>query len=54
MLQDLNIDTAIYQKQPKAISLRHSDSEEWYFQQLFHWLDRHPEAIGAKFNRSEI
>lgn len=54
MLQDLNIDTAIYQKQPKVISLRHSDSEEWYFQQLFHWLDRHPEAIGAKFNRSEM
>ncbi|WP_349534035.1 hypothetical protein [Leuconostoc citreum] len=54
MLQDLNIDTAIYQKQPKLISLRHSDSEEWYFQQLFHWLDRHPEAIGTKFNRSEI
>lgn len=54
MLQDLNIATAIYQKQPKVISLRHSDSEEWYFQQLFHWLDRHPEAIGAKFNRSEM
>lgn len=54
MLQDLNIDTAIYQKQPKLISLRHSDSEEWYFQQLFHWLDCHPEAIGTKFNRSEI
>lgn len=54
MLQDLNIDTAIYQKQPKVISLRHSDNEEWYLQQLFHWLDRHPEAIGAKFNRSEV
>lgn len=54
MLQDLNIDAAIYQKQPKVISLRHSDSEEWYFQQLSRWLDRHPEAIGAKFNRSEL
>lgn len=28
MLQDLNIDAAIYQKQPKVISIRHSDSEE--------------------------
>ncbi|WP_349551448.1 hypothetical protein [Leuconostoc pseudomesenteroides] len=54
MLQGLNLDPAIYQKQPKVISLRHSQSEEWYFQQLSRWLDRHPEAIGAKFNRSEL
>lgn len=54
MLQDLKIDPTIYQKQPKVISLRHSQSEEWYFQQLSRWLDRHPEAIGAKFNRSEL
>lgn len=54
MLQDLKTDPTIYQKQPKVISLRHSQSEEWYFQQLSRWLNRHPEAIGAKFNRSEL
>lgn len=54
LLKDLNIDAAIYQRQPKVISIRNSNSEEWYFQQMCSWLDRHPEAIGANFNRSEI
>ncbi|MGR8774164.1 hypothetical protein [Leuconostoc citreum] len=54
MLKDLDIDQSIYQKQPKVISIRHSNSDEWYFQQISHWLERHPEAIGANFNRSEI
>ncbi|MCT3074099.1 hypothetical protein EFN64_10320, partial [Leuconostoc citreum] len=39
---------------PTMIGIKNSRDEEWYFQQMKHWIERHPNALNAKFSRSSV
>jgi len=54
LLQEFDIDQSIYDAKPKMIGIKNSRDEEWYFQQMVHWVNRHPSALNVKFSRSSI
>ena len=54
ILQEFDIDEEIFAKQGKTINIKNSRDEEWYFQQMKHWIERHPNALNAKFSRSSV
>ncbi|MBZ5947958.1 hypothetical protein KII93_05685 [Leuconostoc gelidum subsp. gasicomitatum] len=54
LLQEFDIDEAIFAKQGKTINIKNSRDEEWYFQQMKHWAERHPKATNGQFGKSTL
>mgnify|MGYP003366437379 CR=1 FL=1 len=45
VIQEMDVDEQVFNIQSKAINIRNSREEEWYFQQMSHWVQRHPAAL---------
>lgn len=54
LLQEFDIDEEIFAKQGKTINIKNSRDEEWYFQQMKHWAERHPKATNGQFGKSTL
>lgn len=54
ILQEFDIDEEIFAKQGKTINIKNSRDEEWYFQQMKHWAERHPKATNGQFGKSTL
>lgn len=54
LLQEFNIDEKTFEKQGKTINIKNSRDEEWYFQQMKHWSERHPKATNGQFGKSTL
>ncbi|MBZ5997775.1 MULTISPECIES: hypothetical protein [Leuconostoc] len=54
ILQEFDIDEQIFAKQGKTINIKNSRDEEWYFQQMKHWSERHPKATNGQFGKSTL
>ncbi|WP_349550022.1 hypothetical protein [Leuconostoc pseudomesenteroides] len=54
MLTEANVNDDTYQKRPATINIRNTRDEEWYFQQMKHWIKSHPQATSGKLGRSFI
>ncbi|TOZ02253.1 hypothetical protein [Leuconostoc pseudomesenteroides] len=54
VLQEFDIDEEIFAKQGKTINIKNSRDEEWYFQQMKHWSERHPKATNGQFGKSTL
>ncbi|MSB65616.1 hypothetical protein [Leuconostoc lactis] len=54
LLNEFSIDEEIFSKQAKTINIKNSRDEEWYFQQMKHWAERHPQATNGQFGKSTL
>ncbi len=54
ILQEFDIDEEIFAKQGKTINIKNSRDEEWYFQQMKHWAERHPMTTNGQFGKSTL
>ncbi|WP_273948586.1 hypothetical protein [Leuconostoc mesenteroides] len=54
LLNEFDINQSIFDERPTMIGIKNSRDEEWYFQQMRHWIERHPNALNAKFSRSSV
>ncbi|MBD9366623.1 hypothetical protein IAP91_14705 [Leuconostoc mesenteroides] len=54
ILQEFDIDEEIFAKQGKTINIKNSQDEEWYFQQMKHWAERHPRSTNGQFGKSTL
>ncbi|MET3356671.1 UNVERIFIED_ORG: hypothetical protein ABIC58_000018 [Leuconostoc holzapfelii] len=54
LLQEFDINQSIYDERPTMIGIKNSRDEEWYFQQMKHWVVRHPHATNGQFGKSAI
>lgn len=54
LLNEFDINQSTFDERPTMIGIKNSRDEEWYFQQMKHWIERHPNALNAKFSRSSV
>ncbi|WP_349535068.1 hypothetical protein [Leuconostoc citreum] len=54
MLASSDVAEGVYRKKPSTFSIKNSQDEEWYFQQMSRWIERHPDATDGKFWRGSI
>ena len=54
LLNEFDVNQNLFDEKPTMIGIKNSRDEEWYFQQMKHWVERHPKALNAKFNRSSV
>ncbi|QEA46300.1 hypothetical protein FGL72_03875 [Leuconostoc citreum] len=54
LLNEFDINQLIFDERPTMIGIKNSRDEEWYFQQMKHWIERHPNALNAKLSRSSV
>lgn len=54
LLQEFEINESIYEARPAMIGIKNSRDEEWYFQQMKHWVARHPQATNGQFGKSTL
>ncbi|MCM6838190.1 hypothetical protein NE281_08720, partial [Leuconostoc mesenteroides] len=54
LLNEFDINQLIFDERPTMIGIKNSRDEEWYFQQMKHWIERHPNALNTKFSRSSV
>ncbi|MFT8841110.1 MAG: hypothetical protein ABF933_02050 [Leuconostoc citreum] len=54
ILQEFDIDEELFANQGKTINIKNSRDEEWYFQQMKHWAERHPKATNGQFGKSTL
>lgn len=54
LIQEMNVDEQVFNIQSKAINIRNSREEEWYFQQMSHWVQRHPAALNGQLSKGGI
>ncbi|MGR8823246.1 hypothetical protein [Leuconostoc citreum] len=43
-----------YRKKPTTFSIKNSHDEEWYFQQMSRWIEKHPQVTDGRFGRGSI
>lgn len=54
VIQEMDVDEQVFNIQTKAINIRNSREEEWCFQQMSHWVQRHPAALNGQLSKSGI
>ncbi|MFT9469572.1 hypothetical protein [Leuconostoc pseudomesenteroides] len=54
LLNEFDVNQNLFDEKPTMIGIKNSRDEEWYFQQMKHWVERHPNALNAKFSRSSV
>lgn len=54
MQKALEVSRNDYIKMPVNINIRNSRDEEWYFQQMKNWIQRHPTVLNGRSGRSSI
>ncbi|MGR8808912.1 hypothetical protein [Leuconostoc citreum] len=54
LFENAEVDESIYKAEPKTINIRNSRDEEWYFQQMSHWIEKHPQVTDGRFGRGSI
>lgn len=54
LLNEFDINQNFFDEKPTMIGIKNSRDEEWYFQQMKHWVERHPKSLNAKFSRSSV
>jgi len=54
MLKDINVSEEDYQSRPQIVNFKNSRDDEWYFQQMKTWIQRHPTALNGQSGRSTI
>lgn len=54
LMKQMDVSEEVYRKQPKLIGIKNSRDEEWYFQQMLHWVEKNPSVVDGQFGRSTI
>lgn len=54
LLSEFTVDEEIFAKLAKTINIKNSRDEEWYFQQMKHWAQRHPQATNGQYGKSTL
>lgn len=54
MINDMDIKNEYYNSTPSIVNFRNTHNDEWYFQQMKNWVERHPTTVGGTTSRSKI